>query len=83
VGDDFERLFATPPDRDLAVLADFHGLDYRVVERGEELAEAVVESQNSGGCSLVVVRTDRNANVAEHRRLERVASAALGNLSAP
>jgi 2-succinyl-5-enolpyruvyl-6-hydroxy-3-cyclohexene-1-carboxylate synthase len=83
VGDDFERLFATPPDRDLAVLADFHGLDYRVVGRGEELAEAVVESQNSGGCSLVVVRTDRNANVAEHRRLERVASTALGNLSAP
>lgn len=83
VGDDFERLFATPHGRDLAVLADFHGLGYRVVEGGEDLAEAVVESQKAGGCNLVVVRTDRNANVGEHRRLERVAATALANLSAP
>ena len=81
VGDDFERLFATPHGRDLAVLADFHGLGHRVVERGEDLAEAVLESQKEGGCSLVVVRTDRNANVGEHRRLERVAATALANLS--
>jgi 2-succinyl-5-enolpyruvyl-6-hydroxy-3-cyclohexene-1-carboxylate synthase len=80
VGDDFNRLFATPPERDLRVLADFHGLHYRLLEHGDDLIRTVREMQDAGGCGLVVVRTDRSDNVAEHRRLERLASDALAAL---
>ena len=77
VGGDFERLFATPPDRDLSILAEFHGLGHRLVTEGGDLGTAVAEMRAAGGCGLVVVKSDRTDNVGEHRRLERVASDAL------
>lgn len=80
VGADFERLFATPPNRDLSVLADFHHLDHSQVEDSADLAPSVKRMQAAGGCGLVVVKTDRVDNVHEHRRLERVALDAIASI---
>ncbi len=72
----FERVFGTPHGRDLAGLASFHGLGYRRVERASELPQALDDAVADGGIRLVHVRTDRQANVALHRRLREAVHAA-------
>lgn len=79
VGPEFDRLFGTPPERDLGTLAALHGLSHRSVENPAELKSAVVELRAEGGIGLVVARTDRLDNVAEHRRLESVAFEAVAS----
>ncbi|CAN5889873.1 2-succinyl-5-enolpyruvyl-6-hydroxy-3-cyclohexene-1-carboxylic-acid synthase [soil metagenome] len=76
-GPDFERLFATPPNRDLARLADWHGLGFQKVEDSGDLVPAVMAARAAGGCRMVVVETDRSENVEVHRRLDVVAARAL------
>lgn len=77
VGADFERLFATPPHRDLSTLAQFHHLHHRQVADSSELVAAVGDMQRTGGVGLVVVKTDRVDNVHEHHRLERLAASVI------
>lgn len=83
VGADFERLFATPPAVDLADLARLHHLAFSVVDTAAGLEEAVREGWEKGERRLVVVRSDRSENVAEHRRLARRVEAALDELAPP
>jgi 2-succinyl-5-enolpyruvyl-6-hydroxy-3-cyclohexene-1-carboxylate synthase len=76
-GDRFEQLFRTPQSVDLVALAGAHGLPATVVDRAAEVVPAVTASLARGGVGVVVVRTDRAANVAVHDELHAAVAAAL------
>ena len=65
----FERVFGTPHGRDLQRLAAFHDLGYREVTTAGQLTAAVEAAVAEGGIQLVHLRTDREENLALHRRL--------------
>ncbi|MBW3657365.1 MAG: 2-succinyl-5-enolpyruvyl-6-hydroxy-3-cyclohexene-1-carboxylic-acid synthase [Actinobacteria bacterium] len=73
----FERVFATPHGRDLAGLAAFHGLPHERVTSATALPAAVAAAAGAGGIRVLEVRTDRDANVALHRRLQDAVAAAV------
>jgi 2-succinyl-5-enolpyruvyl-6-hydroxy-3-cyclohexene-1-carboxylate synthase len=72
----FEALFGTPHGLDLAALAAAYGARTRVTEPAADLRAAVAEEVAAGGVSVLVVRTDRAANVDAHRRLDDAVAAA-------
>lgn len=57
--DDFERLFVTPPDRDLEVFAEFHHVGYNCVGDVNTLIAVVGENLDAGGIHIVRVPVDR------------------------
>jgi len=63
----FEALFGTPQGVDVAAVAAVHGIPTVEVTRARELVGAVEEAVKEGGVRLVLVRTDRETNVARHR----------------
>jgi 2-succinyl-5-enolpyruvyl-6-hydroxy-3-cyclohexene-1-carboxylate synthase len=65
--DHFEMLFGTPQSVDVAALAVVHGLGAIEVVSPDAIAPAVRAAATAGGVHVVVVRTDRAANVAGHR----------------
>ncbi|MFM8268037.1 MAG: 2-succinyl-5-enolpyruvyl-6-hydroxy-3-cyclohexene-1-carboxylic-acid synthase [Ilumatobacteraceae bacterium] len=69
----FEELFGTPHGTDVLAVAAGHGLATRDVATRRELVAALAEP----GLAVVRVRSDRAANVAEHRRLEQCVSDAI------
>jgi 2-succinyl-5-enolpyruvyl-6-hydroxy-3-cyclohexene-1-carboxylate synthase len=71
----FERLFGTPHGLDLVAVAAAHGADARPA--GPDLAADVREALAKGGVHVLVVRTDRAANVEHHRRLDEAVAAAV------
>jgi 2-succinyl-5-enolpyruvyl-6-hydroxy-3-cyclohexene-1-carboxylate synthase len=71
--DRFEQLFGTPHDVDLASLAAVHGLPAAEVRAAADLAPAL----SGAGTRVVVVRTDRAANVEVHAELNAAVAAAL------
>lgn len=73
----FEQLFGTPQSVDLVALAAVHGVAAETVDRANEVVPAVRRSLGAGGVRLVVVRTDRAANVAVHDELHAAVAAAL------
>jgi 2-succinyl-5-enolpyruvyl-6-hydroxy-3-cyclohexene-1-carboxylate synthase len=75
--DRFEQLFGTPHGVDLTALAVAHGLPVLEATDDEALAAAVTGAFAAGGVHVVVVRTDRAANVALHRRLRSAMAAAV------
>lgn len=82
-GDDFERLFGTPPARSLELLAEFHHLQHHRVEDAGSLTAAVEGAWEAAESALVVVESDREANVAEHQRLAGVVDETLASLPPP
>ena len=74
--DRFEELFATPHGMDLAHLAALCGAKLVRPRDAAELRAAIREGLGNG-LHLIEVRTDRAANVARHRELERIVAAAL------
>jgi 2-succinyl-5-enolpyruvyl-6-hydroxy-3-cyclohexene-1-carboxylate synthase len=66
----FERLFGTPHGLDLVALARAHGVEAEPVRSVDQLAWR-------SGTRVLVVPGDRDANVALHRRLDEVVTAAL------
>lgn len=74
-GPSFERLFVTPSHRDIAALGAFHGLEVLAASSTAELSESVERLRDPGG--LVIVESDRDENVDEHRRLDALASDAV------
>lgn len=82
-GDDFERLFGTPPARSLELLAEFHHLQHHQVEDAGALEAAVESTWQAAESSLVVVESDRDSNVAEHQRLAGVVDETLASLPPP
>jgi len=73
----FEQLYGTPHGVDLAGLAAAHGVSTRVIDRQADLAPAVAASAALGGVHVILVRTDRAANVAVHDELHDAVAAAL------
>ena len=62
----FERLFITPPERDLSVLAEFHRASFVEVDDVDDLVDVVNCALDEGGVSLIRVPIDR-----EHDRMVR------------
>ena len=79
----FERVFGTPHGRDLADLARLHHLGYARIGTASELPGAVEAAVAAGGIHLVHVRTEREANVALHRRVTAAVGDALDGLATP
>jgi 2-succinyl-5-enolpyruvyl-6-hydroxy-3-cyclohexene-1-carboxylate synthase len=73
----FEQLFGTPHDVDLAALAVVHGLPALQVHDAASLAPALHATRMAPGTHVVVVRTDRDANVAVHRELNAAVARAI------
>jgi 2-succinyl-5-enolpyruvyl-6-hydroxy-3-cyclohexene-1-carboxylate synthase len=67
--DHFETLFGTPHGIDLAALALVHGVAVTEVARAGEIGGAVQDSIDAGGVRVVLVKTDRAANVTRHREV--------------
>jgi len=63
----FEQLFGTPHEADLAALACAHGVACETVESTPQLRAALAQP----GPRVIVVRTDRNENVARHDEIHR------------
>ena len=70
----FEELFGTPHGLDFRHAADLYGLDYREVDEPAAFRGAVEASFAGPGVSMIVVHTNRAANVRLHRRLWQVVS---------
>jgi 2-succinyl-5-enolpyruvyl-6-hydroxy-3-cyclohexene-1-carboxylate synthase len=70
----FEQLFGTPHSVEPEDLAAAHGIPATLVERATDLAPAV---RRGSGVRLVVVRTDRTANIALHDEIHAAVAAAV------
>jgi 2-succinyl-5-enolpyruvyl-6-hydroxy-3-cyclohexene-1-carboxylate synthase len=75
--DRFERLFGTPHGLDLVALASAYGVEARALGPGDEAGGAVRDAAAKGGLHVLVVRTNRAANVEAHRRVDDVVAAAV------
>lgn len=73
----FERLFGTPHGVDLTKLADAHGIPWQVIGTQADVGPAVAASTAGSGTRLLVVRTDRAANVAVHADLHAAVASAV------
>jgi 2-succinyl-5-enolpyruvyl-6-hydroxy-3-cyclohexene-1-carboxylate synthase len=73
----FEELFATPHGLDLSGAAALCGAEFLRVDDGRALRAAL--QGPAAGLRLIEARTDRAANVAQHRALQEAVQAALGD----
>jgi 2-succinyl-5-enolpyruvyl-6-hydroxy-3-cyclohexene-1-carboxylate synthase len=76
----FEQLFGTPQSVDLVALAAVHRIESAVVDRAAELLPAVSAARAAGGVRLVLVRTDRAANVVVHEELHAAVAEATARI---
>jgi 2-succinyl-5-enolpyruvyl-6-hydroxy-3-cyclohexene-1-carboxylate synthase len=74
----FEPLFGTPHGLDLTALAAAARVPARVVEKAADLVPALDAALARGGTQLLVVRSDRAANLARHRALTEAVAVAVG-----
>jgi 2-succinyl-5-enolpyruvyl-6-hydroxy-3-cyclohexene-1-carboxylate synthase len=79
-GDRFEQLFGTPHGADLVTLAAAHGIPAVRVGSRAGLRAALAGALTRGGARVVVVATDRDANVAVHAELNAAVAAAVADL---
>jgi 2-succinyl-5-enolpyruvyl-6-hydroxy-3-cyclohexene-1-carboxylate synthase len=75
--DRFETLFGTPHGLDLVAVAASLGVNARRLDPREEVTGAVAEAAAEGGLQVLVVPTDRAANVEVHRRIDDAVAAAV------
>jgi 2-succinyl-5-enolpyruvyl-6-hydroxy-3-cyclohexene-1-carboxylate synthase len=73
----FERFWGTQHGIDLTALAAVHGVSAVAVKKASSVAPAVHRALVEGGVQVVVVKTDRAANVAVHGELVDAVAAAL------
>jgi 2-succinyl-5-enolpyruvyl-6-hydroxy-3-cyclohexene-1-carboxylate synthase len=73
----FEQLFGTPHGVDLVAVAEAHGVPAERVATRAGLQAAVAGALTRGGPRVVVVDTDRDANVAVHGELNAAVGQAL------
>ena len=74
----FEPLFGTPHGIDLADVAAAYGVPAVRVEAAGDVVPAVGDAVGAGGVRIVIVPTDRAANVARHREVWAAVAAATG-----
>ena len=72
-GESFDAAFATPHGRSLAEIATAFGLPAQTLTSPQQLEEAL----SASGPMLVEVHTDREENVAVHRRLRQAVVGAI------
>ena len=77
IPESFETLFGTPHSVDIALLCAAHGVSATEVWLPEEVAPTLARAIADGGLSVVLLRTDRDANVAHHREAWSAVSSAL------
>jgi 2-succinyl-5-enolpyruvyl-6-hydroxy-3-cyclohexene-1-carboxylate synthase len=70
---DFDRLFVTPPQRDLSRLAEFHGLEFVSLESVGSLRDRVGEAITGEHATLVRVPVDRSSDVRMRKMLDDAA----------
>jgi 2-succinyl-5-enolpyruvyl-6-hydroxy-3-cyclohexene-1-carboxylate synthase len=75
--DRFESLFGTPHGLDLVALASAYGVAARRLAPGDDVASAVAAAASDGGVHVLVVGTDRAANVEIHRRIDEAVATAV------
>jgi 2-succinyl-5-enolpyruvyl-6-hydroxy-3-cyclohexene-1-carboxylate synthase len=80
-GDVFERLFGTPHGVRPEELAAAHGIASLTIEDPSAFAPSIRSTMTSGGVWLVVVRTERAANVKVHQELNEAVASALDELA--
>ena len=73
----FETLFGTPHGLDLVAVAAAFGVPARRLDPREEVTGAVAEAAAEGGVHVLVVPTERAANVEAHRRVDDAIAAAV------
>jgi 2-succinyl-5-enolpyruvyl-6-hydroxy-3-cyclohexene-1-carboxylate synthase len=66
---ELDALFVTPQAVDPVATARAHGIAARRVDRASEVGPALGKALDAGGVSVIVVPTDRHANVERHERL--------------
>jgi len=76
-GDAFEEHVATPHGLDFAHAAALYGCGYEQPRDAASLNAAVAASIERAGTTIIEVKTDRQANLALHRRMAEAALAAL------
>ncbi|MFM8003162.1 MAG: 2-succinyl-5-enolpyruvyl-6-hydroxy-3-cyclohexene-1-carboxylate synthase, partial [Actinomycetota bacterium] len=69
----FEKVFGTPHNVDIEMLAKAHRLGAQTVQNLDDLTDALAQR----GPVLVRVCTDRNENVKVHDRINQAVAAAL------
>ena len=74
---EFERLFATPHNLDLSMLAVLYRCGYRLLEKASELEPAMAAAKQIGGIQIIEARTDRETNVDLHREIWSAVGEAL------
>jgi 2-succinyl-5-enolpyruvyl-6-hydroxy-3-cyclohexene-1-carboxylate synthase len=77
--DAFEEFVATPPGVDFAPAAQLSGLPHLIASDLDMLRSALADE----GAALIEVRTDREQNLALHRRVAEAGLAAVSELSRP
>jgi 2-succinyl-5-enolpyruvyl-6-hydroxy-3-cyclohexene-1-carboxylate synthase len=77
--DRFELLFGTPHAVEIPALAAAYGLPTLEVASADALAPALGAAAEAPGTHVVVVRTDRQANVAVHEHLHAAVADAVGS----
>ncbi|MFZ4516746.1 MAG: 2-succinyl-5-enolpyruvyl-6-hydroxy-3-cyclohexene-1-carboxylic-acid synthase [Microthrixaceae bacterium] len=77
--DRFEQLFGTPHGTDLVAVAAAHGLPAERVASRTGLQAALAGALTRRGARVVVVDSERDANVAVHRELDDAVCGALGD----
>ena len=75
--DAFEEHVATPHGLDFALAAALYGCEYHRPDTLAELRDAVETSIAGTSTTIIEVRTDREQNLALHRRVAEAARAAL------
>src|SRR5690606_12698973 len=73
----FERLFGTPHGLDLVALASAYGVAAQRLDPAAGVEDAVAAASAAGGVRVLVVPTDRRANVEAHRRVDDAVAAAV------
>ena len=77
----FDRLFVTPHQRDLTGLAAFHGLSAARVASIGDFAPELEQRLGAGGCHLLVVPVDREADLKLRQALDDVARSVVREIS--
>ena len=78
--DRFERYWGTPQGADLASVAGGYGVSAVAVKSRDQLDEFVAGA-GKPGVRLAIVRSERDANVAVHERLDAAVAEAVAELS--
>ncbi|MEX1124418.1 MAG: hypothetical protein WEE53_02015, partial [Acidimicrobiia bacterium] len=77
----FDRLFVTPHGRDLLGFAAFHGLSAVAVNSIGELGTELDQRLEAGGCHVLVIPVDREADLKRRQALDEVARSVVAGIS--